>query len=92
MPALIFINPSLCSTIKTLLFELITELDSLRTNSIKLADLSNFFDSSIAWLDGVTVSRLIYLFSDLETIFWAMTKIVPSKTLVLVSVIDLNIF
>ena len=55
-----------------------TFLDSFRIAWMKFGSLNSFFDNDKASLDGEISEISKYLFSDLETIFWATAITSPS--------------
>ena len=46
---------------------------------MKFGSLEIFFDKAIAFLEGIRVEISKYLFSDFETIFWAIAITSPSS-------------
>ena len=78
MPALAWINPSLCSTINTPILYLTTFCDSFNIAWIKFGSFASFLDNSIASFEGEIFEISKYLSSDFETTFWAIAKTSPS--------------
>ena len=69
IPALTFIKPRLCSTIRTPLLIDIIFFDSFNTHCINPGCFFNFSESFLASSDTFILSISTYLFSDLDIIF-----------------------
>ena len=69
MPALMFMYPSLCSTIITFFSVLNISLDSSKMSCMNAGSLPRLFPNFKAFSEGLISDKFLNLFSDFEIIF-----------------------